>query len=111
MSPTFTPKERMAIDRVRMPELPAAERCHTFAEVNCGLSYDEALREASRCLQCSSRACVAGCPISIAIPEFIAALADDDLPRSAHLLRTSNQLATISGRVCQQEIQCEAHCV
>jgi glutamate synthase (NADPH) small chain len=101
----------MAIERVHMAELAADERSRNFEEVNFGLSADQALDEARRCLQCKNRACVAGCPVGVSIPEFIDALANDDLPRSVQILRGDNALPAVCGRVCPQETQCEALCV
>lgn len=111
MSNNLTPKERLAIDRVHMPELAADVRSGNFEEVNQGLSPEQALSEARRCLQCKNRACVAGCPVGVSIPEFIDALASDDLPRAAQILRGDNALPAVCGRVCPQETQCEALCV
>ncbi|GAW68304.1 dihydropyrimidine dehydrogenase subunit A [Geoanaerobacter pelophilus] len=111
MSNDLSPKERMAIERVHMPELPADERSKNFEEVNQGLTPEQAVAEAQRCLQCKSRNCVAGCPVGVSIPEFIDALASDDLPRAAQVLRGDNALPAVCGRVCPQETQCEALCV
>lgn len=111
MSNTLSAKERLAIERVTMPELAADVRSRNFEEVNLGLSADQALAEAYRCLQCSSRPCVAGCPVAVSIPEFLNALASGDLPRSAQILRGDNALPAVCGRVCPQETQCEALCV
>jgi len=111
MNRTLTPKERLALQRVAMPELPAEERSRNFEEVNLGLSGDQALTEARRCLQCRNRPCVAGCPVGVSIPEFLDALACDDLPRSVQILRGDNALPAVCGRVCPQETQCEALCV
>ncbi|WP_224984000.1 NADPH-dependent glutamate synthase [Geomonas agri] len=111
MSNDLSPKERMTIDRVHMPELPADERSTNFEEVNLGLSADQALSEAQRCLQCKTRNCVAGCPVGVSIPEFIDALACDNLPKAAQILRGDNALPAVCGRVCPQETQCEALCV
>ena len=111
MNRTLTPKERLALQRVAMPELPAEERSRNFEEVNLGLSGDQALTEARRCLQCRNRPCVAGCPVGVSIPEFLDALACDDLPRSVQILRGDNALPAVTGRVCPQESQCEATCV
>ncbi|TGU74679.1 NADPH-dependent glutamate synthase [Geomonas terrae] len=111
MSNDLSPKERMAIDRVHMPELPADERNKNFEEVNLGLSGDQALSEAKRCLQCKTRNCVAGCPVGVSIPEFIDALACEDMPRAAQILRGDNALPAVCGRVCPQETQCEALCI
>ena len=111
MSNTLSIKERMAIQRVVMPQLSADVRSRNFEEVNLGLSDEQALTEARRCLQCSNRACVAGCPVGVSIPEFIDALVSEDLPRSAQILRRDNALPAVCGRVCPQETQCEALCV
>ena len=111
MSNKLSAKERMAIGRAVMPELPAKERSSTFEEVNRGLGSEQALAEARRCLQCKNRACVAGCPVAVSIPEFINALASEDLPRAAQILRGDNALPAVCGRVCPQETQCEALCV
>lgn len=111
MSNKLAAKERLAIERVVMPELPADVRSRNFNEVNRGLSAEQALTEARRCLQCSSRPCVAGCPVGVSIPEFIDALASRDLPRSVQILRGDNALPAVCGRVCPQETQCEALCV
>ena len=111
MNNTLTVKERMAVERVVMPQLPAESRSRNFEEVNLGLSDNQALTEAHRCLQCKNRACVAGCPVGVAIPEFIYALATQDLLRSAQILRGDNALPAVCGRVCPQETQCEKLCI
>ena len=111
MSTNLTIKERMVLERVVMPELPADIRCHNFDEVNRGLSDDQAVAEAHRCLQCRDRVCVTGCPVGVSIPEFINALAFGDLPGSAQILKRDNALPAVCGRVCPQETQCEMHCV
>ncbi|MDD5286864.1 MAG: NADPH-dependent glutamate synthase [Desulfuromonadaceae bacterium] len=111
MSNTLSVKERMSIERVAMPELPADLRSRNFEEVNLGLSHGQAVQEARRCLQCKNRGCVAGCPVGVSIPEFIDALASEELPRSAQILRRDNALPAVCGRVCPQETQCEALCV
>jgi glutamate synthase (NADPH/NADH) small chain len=111
MNNILTARERMAIERVVMPQLPADTRSRNFEEVNRGLSDNQAQTEAHRCLQCKNRACVAGCPVGVSIPEFINALAAEDLPRSARILRGDNALPAVCGRVCPQETQCEALCI
>ena len=111
MSNKLSPKERMAIERAAMAELDADVRSGNFEEVNLGLTPEQALAEARRCLQCKNRACVAGCPVAVSIPEFIDALASEDLPRAAQILRGDNALPAVCGRVCPQETQCEALCV
>ena len=104
-------KERLAIPRVHMPELDADIRSHNFEEVNLGLDYEQAVREAQRCIQCKHRPCVAGCPVGVSIPEFIDALAAENLPKAARILQGDNALPAVCGRVCPQESQCEAKCV
>jgi glutamate synthase (NADPH/NADH) small chain len=111
MSDKLTVKERLAIKRVHMSERDPEERSRTFDEVNQGLSLEQAVLEAKRCLQCKTRQCVKGCPVRVSIPEFINALADGDLPRAAEILRRDNALPAICGRVCPQETQCEEQCV
>lgn len=111
MTADMTIKERLAIKRVHMSERDAEERSRTFVEVNQGLSLEDAIREAQRCLQCKTRPCVAGCPVSVSIPEFIAKLADNDLVAAARILRGDNALPAVCGRVCPQETQCEEKCV
>ncbi|MHB8122942.1 MAG: NADPH-dependent glutamate synthase [Desulfuromonadaceae bacterium] len=107
----LTVKERLAIPRVHMPERDAEVRSRNFEEVNLGLGYEQAVREAQRCIQCKNRPCVDGCPVGVSIPEFIAALAAEDLPAAARILRGDNALPAVCGRVCPQETQCEAKCV
>ena len=106
-----TAKERLAIERAKMPEQDAAERSANFGEVNLGLSADAAIREAQRCLRCKKRPCVAGCPVGVDIPEFVTAVAEGDFPAAARILKRTNALPAVCGRVCPQETQCEAECV
>jgi glutamate synthase (NADPH/NADH) small chain len=111
MSNNLTPKERLAIGRVHMPELDAQLRSRNFEEVNRGLAPEEAIREARRCIQCKTRPCVDGCPVGVSIPEFIDALAVEAFPEAARILRGDNALPAVCGRVCPQESQCEALCI
>jgi glutamate synthase (NADPH/NADH) small chain len=104
-------KERLAIDRAKMPEQDPQQRIGNFDEVNQGLSEEQAVREAQRCLLCKNRPCVAGCPVRVRIPEFIAALADRNFPEAARILLADNTLPAVCGRVCPQESQCEKECV
>jgi glutamate synthase (NADPH/NADH) small chain len=107
----LTPKERLAIDRVHMPEQDAQSRAGNFAEVNLGLEAAVAIREASRCLQCKNRCCVAGCPVGVRIPEFLERVAAGDFAAAAEILRRDNALPATTGRVCPQEKQCEEKCI
>jgi glutamate synthase (NADPH/NADH) small chain len=111
MRSKLTAKERLAIDRVHMTERDPLARSRTFDEVNQGLTLEEAIQEALRCLQCKTRKCVTGCPVRVSIPEFINALAEGDLPKAAGILLRDNALPAVCGRVCPQETQCEAECV
>jgi len=107
----LTPKQRMAIERTSMPEQDAAVRAGNFNEVNLGLGEAAAIREAQRCIQCKARPCVAGCPVAVRIPEFLAAIAAGDFAASADILLRDNALPATTGRVCPQETQCEQVCV
>ncbi|EAT15528.1 NADPH-dependent glutamate synthase [Desulfuromonas acetoxidans] len=111
MTKAMTNKERLAISRVLMPEQDAENRSRNFEEVNLGLTQEQAIQEAQRCLNCKNRVCVQGCPVQVSIPEFITALAEGDLVRSAQILQSDNALPAVCGRVCPQETQCEAKCV
>jgi glutamate synthase (NADPH/NADH) small chain len=105
------PSERMKIQRQVMPEVPADERRSHFREVNLGLPPEIASMEAKRCLACRNHECVAGCPVGIDIPAFIAAVEANDLEKAANLLYAANVLPGITGRVCPQETQCEELCL
>jgi glutamate synthase (NADPH/NADH) small chain len=107
----LTPKQRMAIPRQVMPQRPGGERNKDFKEVNLGLAEQVAIREAQRCLQCKNPKCVPGCPVGIDIPGFIDLIAKGDFLAAAELIRKDNDLPAVTGRVCPQEIQCEASCI
>jgi len=94
-----------------MSERPAEVRIHDFNEVDLGITPDEAMIEAERCLQCKKPACVAGCPVCIDIPGFVADVAAGDFRRAARKVRDQNMLPAICGRVCPQETQCEGVCI
>ncbi|MCL2544771.1 MAG: NADPH-dependent glutamate synthase [Clostridia bacterium] len=94
-----------------MRELPAAERARCFSEVALGYDDEQAVAEAGRCLRCPKPPCVAGCPVAVAIPAFIAAVAEKDFAGAYGAIRASNSLPAVCGRVCPQETQCERLCV
>ncbi|MGA2040070.1 MAG: NADPH-dependent glutamate synthase [Bryobacteraceae bacterium] len=98
-------------ERAPMPHQPAELRILNFDEVALGLSLEGALHEAERCLRCKKPRCVPGCPVGIDIPGFIAALQRKDIKRSYQILKASNTLPAVCGRVCPQESQCEVTCV
>jgi glutamate synthase (NADPH/NADH) small chain len=97
-------------EKTPMPVRDAQLRAHDFQEVNEGYSALHASFEAERCLRCQDPVCVEGCPVNIPIPDFIHAIASGDMPSAAKILRASNPLPSICGRVCPQESQCEAEC-
>jgi glutamate synthase (NADPH) small chain len=104
-------RERLAIPRQDMPVRDAHVRIGGFEEVNLGFTEQVALVEARRCLQCRVAPCVAGCPVGVDIPAFLARLEDGDLAGAAAVLLAGNALPAVTGRVCPQENQCEARCV
>jgi glutamate synthase (NADPH/NADH) small chain len=107
----LTAKERLAIPRQQMRQREGLERNKDFREVNLGLTGQVAIREAQRCLQCKNAKCVPGCPVGIDIPGFVKLVAEGDFLAAAELIRKDNDLPAVTGRVCPQEIQCEATCV
>ena len=97
-------------ERTPMAEQPAAERARNFAEVACGYTLAEALRESERCLFCPDEPCVRGCPVGIDIPGFIQKIGEKDLRGAYEVLSDTTLLPAVCGRVCPQESQCEAVC-
>ena len=93
--------------RMQAPE----ERVKNFNEVELGYNDEEALQEASRCLNCKIPRCVEGCPVNIMIPNFIKAIKDGDLKQAYEIISESSSLPAVCGRVCPQEKQCESKCV
>ncbi len=89
----------------------AKERVHNFNEVEFGYNDEEALQEATRCLQCLNPRCMTGCPVSIEIPNFIKAIKEGNLKEAYEVITKSSSLPAVCGRVCPQEKQCEAKCV
>ena len=107
----LSPKERLAIPRVKMIEQDAHERACNFREVNQGLTPALAQEEAQRCLVCRNKPCMEGCPVGVHIPDFLTAVAEGDFAQAARILRVDNALPATTGRVCPQEVQCEGVCV
>ena len=97
--------------KIKMPQRPADQRNKDFEEVTTGYKSDEAVTEASRCLQCKNPLCVAGCPVNINIPGFIKQIAAKNFEESIKVLKDKNNLPAVCGRVCPQENQCEKVCI
>jgi len=106
------PKDRVAIPRVKMPELRPEVRVKSLhEEVNQGLTFEQAITESHRCLNCKNPTCVQGCPVNINIPGFIKTLEKGDILGAAAIIKESSSLPAVCGRVCPQEKQCEANCI
>jgi glutamate synthase (NADPH/NADH) small chain len=106
----LTPKERMAIPRAKMPEQDPDARASNFEEVPLGLTPEQAMEEAKRCLDCRKQPCVGGCPVGVQIPEFIKLVGEGKFVEAARLIKETNVLPAVTGRVCPQETQCEGVC-
>lgn len=104
-------KERTAIPRVTMPHLDPAYRVTCSEEVNSGLSPEQAVLEATRCMDCPDPQCISGCPVSINIPGFIKNIQRGCTDIAAAVLRHTSSLPAVCGRVCPQEKQCESRCI
>lgn len=105
-------KERTDIPRVKMNELDAGYRSHTrLEEVNLGLTAEQAIQEAQRCLDCANPTCMQGCPVNINIPTFIKNIERGEFLEAAKVLKETSALPAVCGRVCPQEKQCESQCI
>ena len=106
------PRERMAIPRVKMGELDPHYRATTRTEeVNIGLTEEQALTEAQRCLDCAKPTCMEGCPVGVDIPSFIKNIERGHFLDAARVLKLTSALPAVCGRVCPQEKQCESRCI
>ena len=109
---TMKPKERTAIERCVMNELDPQYRATTRTEeVNTGLSLEQAMTEAKRCLDCPSPTCMEGCPVGINIPSFVKNIERGEILKAAQVLKMTSALPAVCGRVCPQEKQCESRCI
>ncbi len=108
-----TPKKekKPLAPRTPMPCLPADIRARNFEEVAIGYTREMAMAEAARCLQCKKPKCVSGCPVEVPIPQFIAAVARGDMDSAYRIIKSTNSLPAVCGRVCPQEVQCEGNCI
>ena len=101
----------MSEKKTRMSEQPPEVRITNFNEVALGYTEEEALQEASRCLQCKRPRCIEGCPVEIDIPAFIAKIKEKEFSAAISIIKEKNNLPAICGRVCPQETQCEETCI
>lgn len=102
--------EKLNLNRVDMPKQEPSVRAKNYQEVATGFTAEMAKEEAGRCIQCVKRNCVAGCPVYVDIPDFIAALRAGNMPGAVDALKSKNALPGVCGRVCPQESQCEKVC-
>lgn len=108
---SMTAKERTAIPRAKMTELDPAYRITCNEEVNQGLTQEQALVEARRCLDCPDPQCMTGCPVAINIPGFIKNIERGEFAQATAVLKETSALPAVCGRVCPQERQCESRCI
>ncbi|MCL1830333.1 MAG: NADPH-dependent glutamate synthase [Oscillospiraceae bacterium] len=94
-----------------MPTLDAMQRRSNWSEVAIGYTAEMAKLEASRCLECKNKPCVGGCPVGIDIPSFIGRIKAGDIDGAGEIIKETNFLPAICGRVCPQEVQCEQYCI
>lgn len=107
-----TKKEKKGLEpRVPMPCQPPEIRAHNFDEVALGYTGEDAMHEARRCLQCKKPFCVSGCPVEVPIKDFIHALQEGNVEEAYNIIKTTNNLPAVCGRVCPQENQCEGKCI
>ncbi len=99
------------VSRHAMPEQDPRARIRNFDEVPLGYSPETAVAEAKRCIQCKKPGCVAGCPVEVDIPGFLRAIAEERFVDAARILKATNSLPAVCGRVCPQEDQCEKVCI
>lgn len=101
----------MSLTKNPMPEQEPLVRNKNFDEVSTGYGKEAAMDEARRCLNCKNKPCVAGCPVNVRIPEFIAKVAEGNFEGAYEIITGTNSLPAVCGRVCPQEGQCEGKCV
>ncbi len=104
------PKFNMDPKKSEMPTQDPAVRAGNFLEVALGYDEQTAVNEAKRCLNCKNKPCEAGCPVNVAIPEFISRVAEGDFEGAYEVISRTSALPAVCGRVCPQETQCEGKC-
>lgn len=107
---SLTNKDRMAIPQQEMPSGEPLVRARQMTEVALGYTKEQAIVEANRCLQCKNKPCVSGCPVNVQIPDFIAQVAKGEFKKAVDIIKQTNLLPAICGRVCPQEKQCQGQC-
>ena len=103
-------KDRMAIPLQDMPTGEPLVRARQMSEVALGYSKEQAVVEANRCLQCKNKPCVKGCPVNVQIPRFVTQVAKGEFKAAVDIIKETNLLPAICGRVCPQEKQCQGQC-
>jgi len=101
----------MSLEKIKMPEQAPDIRNANFKEVTLGYTPEMAMEEAQRCINCKKPFCVEGCPVNVAIPEFISYVKDGEFEKAYKTITATNALPAVCGRVCPQETQCEGLCV
>lgn len=99
------------LKRVPISEQPADVRNKNFEEVCLGYTKEEAMEEASRCINCKNAQCVKGCPVAINIPGFVEQVKNGNMEEAFKIIGESSALPAVCGRVCPQESQCEGKCI
>ena len=101
----------MTPEKTPVKEQEPKVRARNFKEVTLGYTPEEAMQEAERCLNCKNRPCMTGCPVSVRIPEFVAKVKEGRFEEAYSIIKSTNSLPAVTGRVCPQERQCESKCV
>lgn len=99
------------LKKTAIPEQKPEIRNKNFEEVSLGYTKEMAIEEATRCLNCKSKPCMNGCPVNVAIPDFIKKISKGKIDEAYEIIKNSNSLPAICGRVCPQENQCESKCI
>ena len=107
---TIKNKDRTQLSRVVMNSLDPKIRSGNYEEVNLGLTAEQAVAEAHRCIDCANPTCITGCPVEINIPKFIKNIERGEFLEAAKTLKETSALPAVCGRVCPQERQCESQC-
>jgi len=103
-------KKQIIPKKTPMPEQPPAERTKNYDEVPYGYTAEQAMAEAKRCIECGRPLCIDGCPVNINIPVFLKSVNEGDFRGAINLIKETNALPAVTGRVCPQEDQCEGKC-